>query len=340
MSREIIDIFCHWIPAEYYDAVKRLSGSDQHMLDRAYAIPVMSDLNERFALMDRFPGYRQILSLVSPPLELVTDSKNTIALARTANDAMSELVSKYPDRFPGFIAALPMNDPLASIKEAERAIRELHACGVQVFTNVNGKAIDGDPVLLLLAQMAEWDRPVWIHPIRGFEHADFRSERHSKYEIWWALGWLYETGAAMMRLAYAGIFDRWPNLKVITHHAGGVIPMAEGRVKSGMEKIGSRTPEEFEELVESPLKEKLVSALRRFYSDTATFGSESALKCGMQFFGLERMMFATDMPFGPNQGADHIENTIRIIDGLDLDEKQKNRIFTGTIRDLVDLPTL
>jgi aminocarboxymuconate-semialdehyde decarboxylase len=337
MGREMIDTFCHWMPSGYYDAVKRVSGSGVHMLDRAFAMPVMSDPGERFRLMDRFPGYRQILSLVSPPVESLADPEKSPGLARTANDAMSELVLRYPDRFPGFVACLPANNPSALVKEAERAVLELGACGVQIFTNVSGRPVDGEEFQPLYAVMAELDRPVWLHPVRGVKHADYPSERYSKYEIWWSLGWLYETGAVMIRLAFAGVFEKWPSLKIITHHAGGVIPMADGRLERGMEKPGSRTPSKYDDFWKSPLKEKLADALRRFYADTATFGSKSALICGLRFFGPERMLFASDMPFGPAQGALHIGDTIRIISELELGERDKDRIFSKTIRELTSL---
>ena len=72
--------------------------------------------------------------------------------------------------------------------------------------------------------------------------ADYPSEEVSKFDTWWALGWPYETSVAMARLVFSGLFDRWPDLKLITHHCGGMIPMMEGRIESGLQLLGTRKP--------------------------------------------------------------------------------------------------
>ncbi len=89
--------------------------------------------------MDRFGDYVQVISMGAPPIEALGEPNQTIDLARVANDGMADLVVKHPDRFPGFIASLPMNDAEGSVREAERAIMELGATGIQIYTNVNGK---------------------------------------------------------------------------------------------------------------------------------------------------------------------------------------------------------
>jgi aminocarboxymuconate-semialdehyde decarboxylase len=85
---------------------------------------------------------------------------------------------------------------------------------VQIFTNLNGAAIDTPPFMALFALMAELDRPLLLHPALGMDLPDYAGETHSKYELWWTLGWPYETSKAMYRLVFAGVFDRWPNLKI------------------------------------------------------------------------------------------------------------------------------
>ena len=88
---------------------------------------MLHDLDIRFRVMDMFPEYQQVLSLPTPPIELFAQPKEGIELARIANDSMAELVRKHPDRFVGFAAALPMNDPEAAVKEAQRARRKISA---------------------------------------------------------------------------------------------------------------------------------------------------------------------------------------------------------------------
>src|SRR5690606_10364671 len=131
-----------------------------------------------------------------------------------------ELCSARRDRFPSFVANLPMNDPRAAVEEARRAVTELGAGGCLVYTNVLGEPLSEAKYFPIFETMAELDRPLWLHPIRGPEHADYRAERESRHELWFTFGWPYETAAAMGRLVYAGLFDKLPGIKIITHHLG------------------------------------------------------------------------------------------------------------------------
>jgi predicted TIM-barrel fold metal-dependent hydrolase len=147
---------------------------------------------------------------------------------------MAELCQKYPSRFPSFVASLPLNNQGEALKEAERAVKQLGASGVQVFTNVTGKPLDDASVLPILEELARRDTVIWMHPTRGANLTDYASEHQSKFEIWWAFGWPYETSAAMARLVFSGIFDRQPELKIITHHMGGMVPYFEAYVRRGL----------------------------------------------------------------------------------------------------------
>ena len=337
MSVKCIDMYCHWLPAGLAEKIAAKTNAPLHMFQRARSIPIMENLDLRFALMDSFPGYRQVPSMVSPPMEMMGDASVTPELAKYANEYMAEIARKHPDYFPGFVASLPMNNPEAAVLEAERAIRTLGAKGVQIFTNMNGKPVDHPEFMPLYEKMAELDYPIWLHPSRGIDFADYASEKHSKHEIWWSIGWPYETSAAMLRLAFSGIFDRWPHLKIITHHAGGMIPMMEGRLGAGMEVYGSRTPEHLKDAAYVPLKERPLDAIRRFYADTATFGSKMAMEIGLQFFGLSHTLFATDMPFDPEKGPRFIRETIKMVQEMELSEQDKERILYGNASDLLKL---
>jgi len=139
----------------------------------------------------------------------------------------------------------------------------------------------------------------------------------------------------MGRLVFAGLFDRWPNLTVITHHGGGTIPMLEGRIERGLSVLGTRNPPEMTEAVATDLTEQPISAFRRFYADTATFGSRGALQCACDFFGADKLLFATDMPFGPDQGVGLIRETLRCIDAIDLSDSERSTILEHGFQTLV-----
>ena len=297
VGTEALDVFNHCLPPRFVKACRAALTAPLVMFDRAAEMPGMSDLEERLRIMDEFPGYQQVLSLGSPAVEAIAGPNESPELARIGNDAQTEWVAAHPDRFPGFIASLPMNNPAAAGEEARRAIEDLGAVGVQLYTNVNGAPLDRPEFLEIIGLMAELDQPIWLHPLRASSVADYPGEAVSKYDIWWALGWPHETSVCASRLVFAGVFDRWPDLKIITHHAGGTIPLMEGRLDSGLALMGKRYPPEHANAAQTELKEKPLDAFRRFYADTATFGSKIAVECGAAFFGKEKTLFATDFPF-------------------------------------------
>jgi aminocarboxymuconate-semialdehyde decarboxylase len=187
----------------------------------------------------------------------------------------------------------------------------------------------------LFALVAELDRAVLLHPTLGFEAADYAGEPHSKYELWWSLGWPYETSKAMYRLVFAGVFDRWPDLKIVTHHGGGLIPMVEGRLGLGLEAYGTRTPPDLRERERTPLRGEPLAAFRRFYTDTATFGSAAGVASAVSFFGIDRVLFASDMPFGPEAGAGLIAASLDAVSSLRASPAEIARILRGNAERLL-----
>lgn len=118
-------------------------------------------------------------------------------------DLFGEYCRKYPDRFPSFIASLPMNNLDAAVEETHRAMRDLGAKGIQIFTNASGKLLDLPEFAPLFDAMTDYDMPIWVHPTRGMESSDYTSEDESLYEIWWTLGWPYDTSVFMARMVFS-----------------------------------------------------------------------------------------------------------------------------------------
>jgi predicted TIM-barrel fold metal-dependent hydrolase len=336
-----IDVFNHFIPKQFFDEYINVSGAGRpkDIGKRVRHIPHLVDLDERFRVMDEFDDYCQILSIPLPPLEVLAGPEKSPILAEVANQGLAELVERYPKRFPGFVAALPMNNPAAAVKEAVRAVTQLGASGVLFFSNVAGRALDWEDLSDLYAELARREIPIWIHPARGADSPDYRAETKSKYEIWWTLGWPYETGAAMSRIVFSGLLQRHPNLKIITHHAGGIIPYLEGRVGHGWDQLGTRTSDEDLTVLLKSLEKRPIDYFKLFYADTAVFGARTATQCGLDFFGLDHFLFGSDMPFEPTPGL-YTRETIRIIQNIGLTPAQQDQIFSGNTRRLFKLPGL
>ena len=127
-----IDVFPHILPRRYFDRMLATAPPGMALQKRMSGIPVLTDVELRLRIMDRYEGYVQVLTLASPPLEVVAGPDRTPELARIANDEMAAIVARLPDRFPAFVASLPMNNPDAALREIDRAIGELGATGVQM----------------------------------------------------------------------------------------------------------------------------------------------------------------------------------------------------------------
>ena len=333
-----IDIFNHIFPKPFFEKMVKTAPKGKDMHKRVREVPSIVDLDDRFRRMDEFgPDYRQVICIASPPIEVFGPPPVSTDMAKLANDGMAELVAKYPDRFLGFVASLPMNDPEGLLKEARRAVTELNAVGVQIFTNVLGRPLDKPETMPLFDLMVELDRPIWMHPARGADVPDYKSEPKSHYEIWWTLGWPYETSVAMAHLVFSGLFDRLPTVKIITHHLGGMIPYFEGRVGPGWDQLGTRTSDEDYFALLKQLKKRPLDYFHMFYADSAVFGSRAATICGLEFFGVDHVLFASDSPFDPEKGSAYIRWTIDIIDKLPITDKERYAIYEGNARKLLKL---
>jgi len=327
----LIDIYCHIYPDRFFQEMTRLSPKLGNIGKRLRSVTKLFDLDARFREMDEFGDYKQIISLPNPPIEDIAEGDTAQALGRIGNDAMAELCARHRDRFPTFVAAVSLTDVDGAIKESKRAIDELGARGVQIFTNIAGRPLDVPEFHPFFAMMAEYDLPIWLHPARTASMPDYPAEEKSRYEMWWCFGWPYDTSVAMTRLVLSGLFDRHPGIKIITHHLGGMIPYYDGRVGPGLAVLGSRTSDEDYSQVLPSLKRPHLDYFHAFYGDTAMFGGRYGLACGLDFFGPDHVVFATDTPLGP------IRPTIESIDRLSLAPEERDKIMAGNAAKLLKM---
>jgi predicted TIM-barrel fold metal-dependent hydrolase len=332
----IIDIFNHFMPKTIFDRLATLVPG--HVALSAFPeLPTLWDVDARLRMMDEFGDLQHVLSLANPPIEMLGPPDKTPELAKIANDGLAELCRQHPDRFPAFIASMPMNNVEACVGEADRAIKELGAKGIQVFTNVLGKPLSAPEFRPLFQAMAKHDLPVWIHPIRGPQFSDYATEKASEHEIWFTFGWPYETTACVTRLIFSGIYDELPNLKIITHHMGGMVPFYAGKIDLGFDQIFHGKTDENPVAKKAGLKRRPGDYYRMLYADTSVNGSAAAARCGHAFFGTSHCLFATDAPFDAEQGRMLIRETINAVNSLEIPAAEKQKIFSGNARSLLKL---
>jgi aminocarboxymuconate-semialdehyde decarboxylase len=322
-----IDTFNHIITRRYRDARLALAP---RLVEQERVMPALFDLDARFRAMDiAGDGYVQIINTANPPVETIAAPDAALELSRIANDEMAELVTRHPSRFIGTAACVPMHDVERAIGETERAVRDLGACAVQIYTDVNGRPLDDPQFAPFFDCAAALDIPILLHPVRGADRADYPAENASRFDTWRIAGWLYDTVAAMMRLVFSGVFDRHPAIKIVTHHLGGFAPYAAERLREGYDKLLKTAQARNEP---TGLRRHPYEYFHDFYADTITIGSVPALRCGLEFFGIDRVMFATDMPFDTQGGRKYVEVALQAMHTVDIPPGDKAKIFEHNAR--------
>ena len=312
----VVDAHSHVCPAELIDAIAAVRPGPE--VEDLRSRPYLFDWDARIRYMDEHEIDVQVLVLARPPMWLGLQPEEVHELARVANDAIARAAATHPDRFVG-VAVLPIVDA-AMLEEVERARTELGLRGVQIYSNVGGKPVDAEEMWPLYELAAREGLPIWIHPQHGPTHPWMAKDLVNRLFYW-----PFETSAAMARLVYGGVFERYPEIRFVTHHLGGMVPFYGARIAS------------FTHMVEQFAATGLTSSssgaggdaqatFSRFYADTAVSGSAAALRCGLDFFGADRVVFGTDFPFEGEQVPAEILRSIR---ELDVPEDDRAKILGG-----------
>jgi aminocarboxymuconate-semialdehyde decarboxylase len=328
-----IDAWTHIFPAAYFARLQTMASA-AGPLRRWLELKSLYDLDHRFRLMDAFDGYRQVLTPSMPPIEDLAEGQTAVDLMRLMNDGLADLVQRHPDRFPAFAAALSLHDIDEALVEIARA-DAIGAVGFQLCTHVRGTPLDHPRFLPVFDEIASRGMAIWLHPVRG-PVPDYPTEAKSRFEIWWCFGWPYDSSVAMARLVFSGLFDRHPQLRIITHHMGAMIPYFAGRIAQGWGlEMGARTPPADSDLLPGLLQRPAEDYFRMFFADTALSGAVGATRCGLDYFGADKVLFASDFPFDAEGGSYLVRETIKALDALELSASVRRQIDAGNISTII-----
>ncbi len=331
-----IDIFSHVFPELFRKTIIKYNPAlESHRQFKQFqGQPGLYDMEFRTRMLSQYGEILQVITLGEAPVDMLPN-KEAIEVYKVGNNSVAEIVDKYPNQFIG-VASLPLSDMDAALKETDRAIGELGFKGIQLPTNLNGTPIDSEEFLPLYEKMMNYDLPIWIHPHRDNTVPDYINETQSKFGIHAFLGWPFETSVTMTRIVFSGILEKFPSLKIITHHCGGMIPYFKGRIAHFYDLV-DHDGLQGEKPAELGLTKRPTDYFRMFYNDTAICGSTPALMCGYEYFGVDHILFGTDVPMDNEHGYRLLRETIQSVEDMDISDEDKQKIFYSNAKKLLHL---
>ncbi|WP_230396640.1 amidohydrolase family protein [Streptomyces blattellae] len=261
-----------------------------------FAGPLADAGDARITAMDATGIDTQVLSLPPPGLQIL-DQADAVALQRIGNDRLAELVRAHPDRLQAF-AALATSAPEKAAAELERAVRELGFNGAMLLGRTREHTLDHTDMWPVFEAAEALNVPLYLHP-----QTPPLAVRDTYYQVdspavstalsLFGIGWHYDTGVQLLRLIFNGVFDRFPNLQVISGHWGEVVLFYLERIEEGAR------------LVNAPLKRPVIDYFREnMYFTPSGMYSERYLRWTVEMVGADRIIFASDYPFqAPPEGG-------------------------------------
>ena len=300
------------------------------MQRRAKERPQWMDVNLRVQLLDKYGFDRQVVTsaIGMDSNNLSGDAPTQLACARAFNDNMARMMEDSKGRLLAF--------DKGGSQEMERAVRHLGLKGMNLPSHIQGKPLASPEFEPFWALAAELDIPIYTHPWNT-DQGRTTSERESV--IIHSLGHPFETALTLCRLVFAGVMQRYPTLKIVNHHGGGMIPFFFGRID---ETYGDHDNQEYTadnkvKQADLAMPKPLIDYFSKFYVDTAIGGSTLAIRCAREFFGPDRLLFATDGPNGPDRGERRLAEYPGIIRSAGLSEEDTRKIFSGNACRLLKL---
>ena len=274
------------------------------------------NLDDRIRAMAKCGVDMQVITLTTPGVDWA-ERNSAIRLARVTNDAYGDIMEKLPDKFVA-LATLPMQDPQAASEELERAVKERGLRGAMVFSNAAGSPIDGEPYMQVYKTAVKLDVPIFIHPTSPLNTVGMED-----YRLVPIMGFGVDTSLAILRLVLGGVLERFPELKLVATHTGGVFPYLRGRIEAAYKAY----PETRARIPRPPSE-----YFRRIWLDTVCYDSE-VLKSSLAFWGPGKMVMGSDYP---HQIGD-LENCVGRVKGLQIDGDNEAAILGDNAAELLKL---
>jgi 2,3-dihydroxybenzoate decarboxylase len=277
---------------------------------------------ERLAAMDAAGITLSVLSHTVPGVQGIVDRADAVTAAREINDFLAEMIARHPDRYAG-LAAVPLQDPHAAVKELDRAIglgfRGAMINGYTDTADGGGEYLDEERFLPFWEAAAALGVPVYLHPRPPLDQRSYAGHKELLGATW---GFAPETATHALRLVYSGLFDRYPSLTVVLGHLGETLPYFAWRIQHCFEYNPS------DKRVQRRLQDYLAD---NFYVSTSGHFSDQALISSILTIGADRILFAADYPYEMSEQA------ARWIERAPISQHDRRKIAAGNARGLFRL---
>jgi len=320
-----IDVHNHLYPTEWTDYLEKSTGritmkrtSPTSMIFYADGVPTVHiskvghyDPEARLVDMDKYGIDVNILSVSIPSVEVLPE-KEGVTGAKKLNDYYASLCQKYPKRFYAF-ATLPYQNVDEATKEMERAFKDLGAKGIMMFSNINGSPIASPELYPIYAKAEEYELPIFIHPGPPLT-ADVMSKLRLPSPLF---GFVFDTTMAVISMIFQGVLEKYPRLKLIHSHLGGVAPYSVGRIDDCFNNYYKEYELELPKAPSEYYKEQV-------YVDSISYHLP-AMRCCFDWLGPDHIMLGTDYahPVG------HIEVAMRDVMDMGLSKEATDKILGG-----------
>jgi len=320
-----IDIHSHLMPSEYLQELSsrgarpriHVSGDGMKQMDcgsgLSYSVTErMTSIDAKIDQMKEARVDHQVLSLPLPGVDLFS-RKLASRLARTANDELAHVSRSRPEQFSA-AATVPLRYPDLAIGELRRSVEELGMRMVEIFSNVAGMPLDSERYWPFYKEAERLGVPLLIHPGRPVMMESVRD-----YSLAGAVGFLFDTTIAILRLVYSGVLEKFPSLRVIVPHMGSTIPYLVGRIdhQFRLSAKGQMT-----------LPKLPSDYLRKVYIDTAQSLYKPAMECALSFTPHDRILFGSDDPFVD------LKQSVASVKALGLPTNEEAMVFSGNAKSL------
>lgn len=298
-----IDAYAHILTPNFYQTMLDIDAT----IPQKYPfikIETLVSLDER---LEQWPdkNTKQVVSFANINPEDFVNGEKAKEIAVNANQELAGIVANYPDKFEAGVGMLAMNNIPASLKILDAIKENPYLVGAQIFTRHLGKSIADPEFEPILVKAAELNLPLWLHPVFDKRKPDNNL----------VFSWEYELSQAMLQLVQSDIFKKVPNLKILVHHAGAMVPYFSGRI-------------------EHILDQEHAEMFKNFYVDTAILGNTPALQLALDYFGINHVLFGTDAPFAVMPaGADKIVTDA--IENLDISDLYDKKIFETNYQHMI-----